>query len=374
VSAAIRASIAVVSTVHVTHDTRIFYKQIGSLREHFTVTYYSPMEPGITEEGVVPLYKGRSKLGRLRTHLSLWRQLSARRADLFLFHDPELLPLAILLALFGKKVVWDMHEDTYSDIKTKTYLPGPLRGLIAGAFRAIQALAYRTLAGFVLAEDDYGRYFPGAKKTCVVHNYPMLERLADVKVVTKRPQSLVYIGSISENRGVFQLLALVARLKSTLPDVHLTLIGPFVSEELERRVRARVIELALDSSIDIMGPIRNVESYPVVARAQVGLALLLPERNFVTSLPTKMFEYMALGLPAVVSNFPLWSEIVEKHDAGGAVDPHDIEATANKISALLTDPPRYARLSDNARAAANNYSWELEATRLRAFLSRLLAA
>jgi glycosyltransferase involved in cell wall biosynthesis len=373
-NAAAPATIAVVSTVHVTHDTRIYYKQIGSLRRHFSVTYYSPMAVGASEDGVVPLFKGHSKFGRLRTHLSLWRQLARRRADLYLFHDPELLPLAVLLSLFGKKVVWDMHEDTYNDIKTKIYLPRLVRGTIAGIFRAFQSLAHGTLSGLVLAEDDYGRYFPGSKKTCVVHNYPMLERLADVRDIPKRPNSLVYIGSISEHRGVFQLLALVARLKPAIPDVHLTLIGPFVSTELEARVRARVAELGIGPAIDITGPIRNVESYPVVARAQVGLALLLPEKNFVTSLPTKMFEYMALGLPVMVSNFPLWRGIVESHDAGSAVDPCDIEVAARTAGSMLTDPARYAQLSVNARSAARNYSWESEAARLRDFLAGILAA
>ena len=367
-----RRSIAVISTVHETYDTRIYYKQIDSLRRHYLVTYLSPMSGISDADWIIPLYKGRSKLGRLRTHLSLIRRLFSVRAELYLLHDPELLPLGIVLTLLGKRVVWDMHEDSYNDIKTKDYLSPRLRRPAAATYLFLQSLAHRLLKGFILAEDAYSTYFPGSTKTCIVRNYPLLDRLSTFADITKAPNSLVYIGSISSHRGVYQLLEVVRKLSVRLPEVRLLLIGPFIDSSTEEAVRRTIHESGLEKNVEITGPIKNVDAYPLVAQCKIGMALLLPQPNFTTSLPTKMFEYMALGLPVVVSNFPLWDGIVRRDEAGIAMDPLDVDCVSTAIYGLLTDHKRYQQLSINARRAASRYCWETEGQTLLAFLSRTL--
>ena len=64
---------------------------------------------------------------------------------------------------------------------------------------------------------------------------------------------------------------------------------------------------------------------------------------------TKMFEYMARGLPVVCSNFPLWAEIVGGADCGIAVDPRDPAAIADAIRRLDEDPALARRLGENGR-------------------------
>jgi glycosyltransferase involved in cell wall biosynthesis len=356
--------IAVISTVHDTYDTRIFYKQIESLRRCFQLVYFSPVTGAPDRDWILPLHRSRSKWGRLRTQLSLIRRLPQIKA--------ELLPLGILLRFMGKRVVWDMHEDTYNDIKTKPYLAPAIRTIAAVIYRLIQWFAYRTLNGFILAEDKYADYFPHSPKTCVVHNYPLLDRLAAHSEAAKQPDTIVYIGSISSNRGIYQLLEIVEKLRVHIPTVRLVLIGPFTDHALETNVCELIAQRGLARNIAILGKVKNVDAYPLIARCMVGVALLLPEPNFAKSLPTKMFEYMALGLPVVVSNFPLWAGIVAEHDAGCAVDPRDTTAAAEAIRCILTDSSRYAQLSINARRAASRYSWETESTTLIGFLSRII--
>lgn len=367
-----KRSIAVISTVHATYDTRIFYKQIDSLRRCYHVIYLSPVSGAPEQDWIVPLYKSSSKLGRLRTHLSLIMRLRSIKADLYLLHDPELLPLGIVMSALGKRIVWDMHEDTYNDILTKSYLAPAMRRQVARAYMFLQSLAYRVLKGFILAEDSYSHYFVGSTKTCVVHNYPLLNRLSEVGEVVKQPASLVYIGSIAVNRGVYQLLETVAKLTTRIPAVRLILIGPFADSALEQKVRILIRERGIENNVEIRGPIKNLEAYPVVAQCMVGMALLLPEPNYTKSLPTKMFEYMALGLPVVVSDFPLWKGIVERDEAGFALDPRDTDAVSEAIHSILTDEKRYSALSRNARKAASRYSWETEGLVLQRFVSGMM--
>ena len=372
-AAAAKQRIAVISTVHETYDTRIFYKQIASLRANYDVVYFSPASGTPEHDWIVPLPKSRSKLGRLRTQLALIGKLRHHRADLYLLHDPELLPLGIVLKCLGKRVVWDMHEDTYNDIKTKTYLNPLTRSVVAFIYRLFQGIAYRLFDGFILAEDGYSDYFAQPARVCVVHNYPLLERLNRYQEVAKGRETIVYIGSISANRGVFQLLDLVARLQRDFPRITLQLIGPFTDERLEASVRRYVRERRIEDNVRIRGPMKNVEAYGELAKCRVGLALLLPEPNFTKSLPTKMFEYMALGLPVVVSNFPLWESIIKNHNVGAAVDPFDTDSACRVVRRLLSDPPFYAALSRNARQTAQRYSWETENVILQSFLATILA-
>jgi glycosyltransferase involved in cell wall biosynthesis len=368
-----KQKIAVISTVHETYDTRIFYKQIASLRASYEIVYFSPASGTPEYDWIVPLPKSRSKVGRLRTQLALIGKLRHHGADLYLLHDPELLPLGIVLKCLGKKVVWDMHEDTYNDIKTKTYLKPVTRSIVAFIYKLFQGVSYRLFDGFILAEDGYSSYFAQPARLCVVHNYPLLDRLNRYQKVDKSPATIVYIGSIAANRGIFQLLDLVARLQPDFPGITLQLIGPFTDDGLEAGVRRYIRERRIEGNVRIRGPMKNVDAYAELAKCMVGLALLLPEPNFTKALPTKMFEYMALGLPVVVSNFPLWESIVKHHNVGAAVDPFDTNAASEVVRRLLSDSHLYAALSRNARQAAQQYSWETENVILHNFLANILS-
>ena len=70
----------------------------------------------------------------------------------------------------------------------------------------------------------------------------------------------------------------------------------------------------------------------------VGMVTLFPESNYIVSLPNKMFEYMAIGLPVIASNFPLWREIIEDNNCGICVDPLDSKAIRNAIQYLIDNP------------------------------------
>lgn len=364
--------IAVISTVHETYDTRIFYKQIFSLKINYNVIYFSPTSEKPKYDWIVSLYKSRLKIGRILTHLSLIRKLPRFNADIYLLHDPELLPLGIVLKCFAKKVVWDMHEDTYNDIKTKAYIKPLTRTVLAFIYKLVQTISYRLFDGFILAEDEYLSYFEESEKICIVHNYPLLDQLSNYCGTLKEPGTIVYIGSISVNRGIYQLLDLVVRLKKNIPNIKLALIGSFTDGNLEASVQQRVFGMNIEDNVKFYGFVKNVEAYLIVAKCMIGLALLFPEPNFTKSLPTKMFEYMALGLPVVVSNFPLWENIVKNHQAGFAVDPFDITSASEVISKMLVDENLYHEFSRNAIKTAQEYSWETENKVLQDFLANVL--
>ncbi len=100
--------------------------------------------------------------------------------------------------------------------------------------------------------------------------------------------------------------------------------------------------------------------------ARVGMVVLQPIPNYVNSLPVKMFEYMAAGIPVVASDFPLWKEIVSRANCGVTVDPREPTQIASAIECLVEDADLARRMGANGRhAVETTYHWQHEWDRLR---------
>jgi hypothetical protein len=106
------------------------------------------------------------------------------------------------------------------------------------------------------------------------------------------------------------------------------------------------------------------------AGAGVGLVTLLPQPNYLESLPTKLFEYMAMGIPVLASDFPLWRRLVETSGAGRVTAPSP-GPVAEALVAMCSDPARLRRHGEAGRAAyQEHYRWEVESRNLRWHLRR----
>jgi glycosyltransferase involved in cell wall biosynthesis len=106
--------------------------------------------------------------------------------------------------------------------------------------------------------------------------------------------------------------------------------------------------------------------------ARIGLVLLHRTPEYEVSLPVKLFEYMASGIPVIASDFPLWREIVSAAGCGVLVDPRDPRAIARAIEELLADGERAAAMGEAGRRAAfARYGWDSQETALLALYESL---
>ena len=82
---------------------------------------------------------------------------------------------------------------------------------------------------------------------------------------------------------------------------------------------------------------------------------------------------MALGLPVVTSNFPLYRDIVERHQCGFCVSPNDPAQVANALSYLIEHPNEARAMGQRGRRAVEQfYNWTTEANKLLSFYERIL--
>ncbi|HEX3716291.1 MAG TPA: glycosyltransferase [Trebonia sp.] len=331
--------VVVATVVHHPADARIFYREIQAILDAgHDVTYIAPHaespasvrdenkdQPergrGTLRTVTIPRAVGRRRLGPLRAARQALAEQSAG-ADLLIVHDPELL---LALPPKGKRppVVWDVHEDTAAALTTKAWLPGWLRPVAAGGVVSAERLAERRLH-LILAEHGYNARFAGTHP--VVPNTTYVPATA---APPSGPRRVVYVGWLSPDRGSAEMVQLGRLLAPHGIAVELI-------SQADPAARAH-IEAGGDA-VHWHGFVPNAEALRLVEGALAGLSLLQDEENFRHSMPTKVAEYMARGVPVVTTPLPLAVDLVEAAGGGFVVPFNDPAAARDAILALDADP------------------------------------
>lgn len=101
----------------------------------------------------------------------------------------------------------------------------------------------------------------------------------------------------------------------------------------------------------------------------------MPIPNYIDSYPTKMFEYIALGLPVIASDFELYKGIIEKNKVGICVSPLNVNEFESALLRLREDQSLLQEMKDNTQGILErNYSWSNELNKLDSFYSGIVAA
>jgi len=361
-----RAKVVHLTSVHPAHDTRILHRECKTLAAAgYEVVLVVPRDREMVEDGVtirpVPIPTGRADR-MLRTVRHVYQAALREHADLYHFHDPELIPTALLLKLHGKVVVADVHENVPQDILTKFWLPERVRRPVAWIADKLEGLAAFSADAVIAATPMIARRFP-ADKTLVVRNYPIPDEWASVASTTyaERPPLVAYVGKIEAIRGPREMVEAVGAIDD-VPGIRLAMAGEYAPRELETELRC----LPGWDRVDNMGFLSRPQVGELLGRSRIGLVLLPPGPNHTEAQPNKLFEYMAASLPVIASNFPLWKDLIEGLDCGLVVNPLDPGEIAQAISTLLKDPARAEAMGRRGREAVSaKYNWSIEA---RAFL------
>ena len=357
-------SVVHLTTVHDPFDSRIFHRQCRTLTEAgYDVALLAPGGTDSRVDGIEVGSLPRCDNRILRMSLGVGRTLLkalGKRADLYHFHDPELIPAGLLLRLLGKRVVYDIHEDNLTALEEREYLPSRLRALAARLLAWAEEGSSRHFH-LVLAERYYNERFPRGQTVLNYARFPTLdEDLLDARPRAGNPR-LIYTGNVKTYRGAHSH----AGLLRNLPDAELFMVGrcdPQLAAELKADADPERLHL---EGVGGYVPHQRIVSYYLRESWTAGLALFPPSRHTRRKELTKIFEYMAYGIPVLCADFPNLRQIVERTECGICVDPENGPAVAEAVRYLWEHPEAARQMGENGRKAARTtYNWDTQAEKL----------
>lgn len=369
----VKAKIAHLTSVHSTFDTRIFHKECKTLvNAGYDLVLIKPhnCDERIDNIRIKAIYKPKNRFERITlTMWQLYKTALRENAEVYHFHDPELIFIGILLKLHRKYVIYDVHEDVPAQIKSKYWIPKMLRKITAVMVGILEKTLSRFLDGIITATPTIAKRFNCRTKE-IIHNFPLINKqvITDFVPYKERSNLIVYIGSISEIRGIFEMVNAISLVPDSL-DVRLLLAGNFMSDVLQEKVKT----LSGWEKVNYLGWQNRSQIIELLGRARIGLVTLHPVPNYIEAYPVKLFEYMTAGIPVIASNFPLWNKIITDSGCGLLVDPLNPKEIAEAIQWILEHPDQAETMGKRGQEAVfNRYRWDTEAKKLLNFYSKIL--
>jgi glycosyltransferase involved in cell wall biosynthesis len=147
---------------------------------------------------------------------------------------------------------------------------------------------------------------------------------------------VLYLGRIAQSRKSGFLLDVAAELRQAMPDILLVIAGDAPSDDEMAWMRREIAARGLEEHVLLTGWLPQRAALGYAVRAEVGLSPIPRGALFDVSSPTKLVEYLALGIPSVANDIPDQRLVIEQSGAGLCV-PMEARAFADATLRLLND-------------------------------------
>lgn len=294
------------------------------------------------------------KTGRRSPHVWLLARLFAGAlrcgARTFQIHDPDFLPVALLLKLGGRRIIYDVHDDYQASFRDRFRNRPWLRNWFPALWWAFEKCAARAFDGVVTADQHLARKFERCRPV-ILRNYPRLDFTPMADAEGEATFNLIYVGGMTRERGVGMALEALRRLP--MPELRLHVVGTEREGELLEQLKA-------DPRVVLHGRVAWTDLHRLYVKAHLGLALYQPLAGFVTiDHSVKIVEYMAAGLPILCADFPGLKKFVEEAGCGWTVASDDPDAIAAQIKRLVDHPELRRQMGAAGRRLFETaYHWE----------------
>lgn len=380
-----RIHVCIVTSAHPVDDVRVYHKFARTfIGEGFRVTWIGPNHSFTAatrreEDGIdFRLFPHRGgKLGRLLAHRTLFRNaLAVSDVDVFYAPDPDSAPVAARLAGRGNgRTIFDIHE-MYQSAMLRSWGIGPLTGmagkivqrqllrvcsrcdLVVGVSRAVLEPYQETPTEKLIVRNCAPAYFAKGRPADVCH--------------ASRGTFTVMHGKMHMNRGtrtVLEALQLARKQVSGLKCILFDMSTVSADDPDRETVHRLAASLQIEDVIDWRASVSLLEMPEILRTCDVGLIAYGRELG-VDSLPNRLFEYMAAGLPMIAPEYAVEiRRILHEDGCGLTADFESPSSVAAAIVELARAPERCREMGRRARRAfESRHNWEVE---VRPLLNRI---
>ncbi|MEK6780736.1 MAG: hypothetical protein AABY93_03465 [Bacteroidota bacterium] len=317
-----KRTIVIASVLKPVDDTRMFEKFGISLSESgnykiVIIGYPSRAKPAYPNIDFIALKPFRRlSLKRLVAPIKVLLILSKVKHDILIINTHELVIVAILnRILFGGKILYDIQENYYRNILHTDAFPILIRPFVALLVRAKEMVSAPFFHWFLLAEKGYTKEFsfPG-KKFTILENKPRVP-VPFTRVKKQEKTQLLFSGTLGESTGIFQAIALTKSLHHLDSTITLRIIGYAARYETYLRIQEviRGCDFITLAGGDYLVP--HSEVMTAILEADFGIVFYPLSPHTQSSMPTKLYEYVATRLPILLQDHKAWVEFCSPYPA-----------------------------------------------------------
>lgn len=406
-----KKTICIISNSHSTNDARLYYKIAKSLCQIANVyvlaargvgsmmdSYFEDRTAVEQDSGTVKptriIVSGLTSFLRL---FGLYRQAKKLKPDLVICIEPLTMPVGLRLRKkLGCKLCYDVHE-YYTAAHGEKY-SFPFNYLVGGLYYLFEHSMQEEMDLTITVNQDIynlfnlksleeikkekseaksiiGKYLSAPSHLGIVcPNYPSAavwkDDLDSCRISGLLPGitfDAVYLGGLTEERGILKLLQAVNILRKKFPTFRALFVGPFFSEAFKSKFFNYLMTNNLNPNIYWRDSIPHDKVCAILKQAKIGLSVLHPGyKRYKKALPLKLLEYLAVGLPVVANDFPQIREIVVKHELGYCVPFHTADIVQAVEQLLMLSHTDREAISQRCRnTIQNKFMWtQVEASLL----------
>lgn len=361
------------TSAHAPEDTRIFYKECVSLAKAGYEVYLVARGDSYEKNGVNIMGVGEVTGGRLNRMIEFTRRIYRKAisvdADVYHLHDPELLLYALKLKKRGKKVIFDSHEKYTEQLKNKPYLTRWITKSIACVYGFYESFVLKRIDAVIFPCTMNGKnpFENQCKHAVIISNAAILGEFFDLydPNYPKHKNQVCYVGGLTEARGITNNI-----LACSKAGVSLALAGEFSPAGYYEKL-ANMLEFSV---VDERGRLSRKDIQTLLAESEIGLCTLLDQGQYlkIDTFGIKVFEYMSMALPVILSHSDYNDRMVEKYGFGICVDPNNVDEIAAAITYLQEHSQEAKRMGENGRRAVEEeFNWSVEEKKLLALYKEI---
>jgi glycosyltransferase involved in cell wall biosynthesis len=363
------------TSVHKRYDGRILMKECLSLKEHGLDVFLlvNDKDPDEDYKGVKIVSTEFDPINRLDRIISSSKKMYEKAieidADIYHFHDPELLIVANKLKKNKKLIIFDSHEDVPRDIEDKAWIPKFSRKVIAFLYTKYEEKSIKNYDALIsVTPHIVERFRQTHQNVHMITNYPITSTQNSLKEYSSN-KNICFAGAVNEawNHEI------VIDAIGDLDEVKYILAGPATESYLKKLQTFEGWR-----KVEYLGAIPKEEVViNIYNNSSIGMALNYSKQLEIgkgTLGNNKFFEYMQNKLPIICSDYELWKEIVEKNECGIAVNPNSKEEIKGAIKYLVSNPEIALKMGKNGHEAiVSKYNWENQAIVLKNIYDDLIS-